>query len=464
MIVFLMIVIKVLHEALNMEKMTLSSEMSKNPFACAEQVYLESNPHIKDLVDQGFFKSGRQHYLYVGWKNISLHYFCPKYCLDKSRCWVRQCEEDIYLRSYPDVHQEVLRESSDIKSGFEHFSKFGLTEGRLWSCYEMDRGTGIGDDCKDVVSKFVQKTKSVVAQWDLHGSHNPNIVDQNCKAVLFIDGRDDLHLDYVLRNHRRYTGPEWIFYLIAPQHVADIWKSRYSGPLVKIISLPSMFGNLTVYPDEIDFLLRSDYLWNDVVECEYVLVSQLDALMLRSGVESYLSYAWVGGPIYPESFPSIDWRRVCALSPHCGGNGGFSLRRKSFILRALAECSVPRAPYEDVWFVACMIEMGALLPSPGISNTFSMGSKCQPDNPVGMHKPWEVCSASVCVNAIFNSQFYFDIYKNNQTLPSDHCREGELQLLSTDSAANEAVRDGIFKSGYEFIKATHDRSALYLCF
>ena len=33
-------------------------------------------------------------------------------------------------------------------------------------------------------------------------------------------------MDYVLQNHRHFTGPDWKFYLVGPREMAKIWRSK----------------------------------------------------------------------------------------------------------------------------------------------------------------------------------------------------------------------------------------------
>ena len=66
------------------------------------------------------------------------------------------------------------------------------------------------------------------------------------------------------------------------------------------------------------------------------------------------------------------------------------------MLKAIHKCSVPRRENEDVWFVARMMELGEALPQPNYANRFSLGSRCEVDDPVGMFETRR-CSVVVTI-------------------------------------------------------------------
>merc|ERR1712166_826446 len=144
--------------------------------------------------------------------------------------------------------------------------------------------------------------------------------------------------------------------------MAQKWRARYKNQaLVTVVELPDYFGDLSDYPAGYNKVLWSKYIWKEVVQCENVLVTQTDALLLSHGLEEFFRYDYVGAPVYVKSFPSLNWRYYCTLTNRCGGCGGLSLRTRKVMLRALDECKVPKDAHdEDVWFSACLIQMGPI--------------------------------------------------------------------------------------------------------
>lgn len=400
---------------------------------CAERLYRQMFPEVNEFIQNGTFSSGREHYRKIGYLNPSMHYYCPRSCnhdpkctnkcADKEDCLMgTQCDkEENYLQKYSDVRRKVKK--GEFKSGHDHYRLSGHKEGRFYGCYNYEKigkeAIGTHKGCYDAFDTFIKKATPKIKNWPVTGCASIKTKPESCKALLFIEGRDHEWMDFVLRTHRRYTGPEWMFYLVGPKEATGKWRKRYDGPMVKIIDLPSRFGDLSDYPKQINDLYRSSFLWEEVVECEYVLVTQSDALLLRHGIEDFFKYSYVGAPIYPESHPTLDWRLLFSNSSNGnGGNGGLSLRRRSFMLKSLTECRLPKEGgvyvAEDSWYTACLLEVGAPLPTPTMANRFSTGSTCELDAPVGIHKLWQNCFKSTCVEAIESSALYHDIYENSK--------------------------------------------------
>ncbi len=398
-------------------------EMEKSQ--CAETVYRKMFPDIDELIQNGTYVSGREHYWNEGLTNSSLHYYCPRICNHDPQCKSAKelCPDGIGPNTCP-----------------------------IYERFQKETEYGDSDGCLKSLSTFINDTTPYVKKWPVSGiDQGEKLNPETCKAVVYIDGRDQEWMDYTLRTHRRYTGPDWMFYLIGPEEVTKKWRLQYTGPMVTIVDLPSQFGDLSDYPKQINDLYKSDFLWNETVKCEYVLVTQADALMLRHGIDDFLKYDWVGAPIYPESHPSTDWRLLYSKNANrYGGNGGFSLRRRSFVLKALNECTVP-IDWEDVWYSACAIELGASLPSTLMANRFSMGSTCESDVPVGVHKLWQNCKESTCNEAIMMSALYNDIY-NQFELEERWCPEGDVHYQIMNPDVGGAVRDGAFETGFSHWK------------
>ena len=81
-----------------------------------EPWYIARYPDVADAVKTGAFKSGRQHFIDVG-------YFEGRRPRDF------EVDEKWYLATYPDVAQGISR--GEIKSAHQHFNEHGYDEGRL---------------------------------------------------------------------------------------------------------------------------------------------------------------------------------------------------------------------------------------------------------------------------------------------------------------------------------------------
>jgi hypothetical protein len=240
-------------------------------------MYRGSFPEVDQAIRLGQYASGKDHYLQWGHNSSQMHYFCPPRCFNKKE--TESCttcdKETVYLSNNPDVRKAV--ESGWVESGFNHWEQSGRDEGRSFSCYERftEDGSGNNTGCFKIFEQFITVTKPVVSTWPVAGRTGAKIDPKTCKAVLLIEGREHEWMDYALRVHRRYTGPDWMFYLVAPSSVAKRWREKYSGPMVNITDLPEEFGDLSRYPLEINNAYRSKFIWEKVIQCEYVLVTQV---------------------------------------------------------------------------------------------------------------------------------------------------------------------------------------------
>lgn len=449
---------------------------------CAEKIYLEVFPEVIEFIKNGTFSSGKEHYLEMGYRNTSMHYYCPTGCNHDPECSTTilmsnniKCKdlESRYFKLYPDVEEAV--KNGVFGSAYEHFYRYGKTEGKSYECPVYDPfkafATGNKVGCYNAFETFINRTEHIVMKWPVTGhkihsskSTNSSNID-TCNAVLFVEGRAHGWMDYVLRVHRHYTGPDWMFYLVGPSNITKQWRKQYDGPMIQIIDLPERFGDLSDYPKQINDLYMSEFIWDEVIQCERVLISQVDALLLRHGIEDFFEYSYVGAPVYPESHPTIDWRLVSNKGDHhYGGNGGLSFRRKSFMLKQLKECKLKLENdggdfiSEDSWFSACLWESGAPLPTLAMANRFSTGSRCEVDIPIGVHKLWQNCEESICVGAIATSALYNEIFPSSITKTSDvFCDTGDMSYLARYPEVRMAVENGDFVNGFEhWVKHGHE--------
>lgn len=392
----------------------------------------------------------RYHYIHEGHASSSLHYYCPYRCDEQKNingCAICDREAE-YLKLYPDVNNAV--NEGIFGSGLDHFIQRGFNEGRTWSCQKKyipeESGTYAG--CQQVFHNFMSAAAPFLQNWTISGDKHYDIQTPNCNALVIIDGRDHPLMDVILKNHRRYLGPYWMFYLIGPKRMTRIWQ-KYAGKLVTVVELPEYLDNLSDYPTGYNQVLLSEFLWKDTIECENVLVSQTDALLLRHGIGDFFYYDYVGSPIYSETHPTRYWRIMNAFNPNTvGGNGGLSFRKKSAMVRALENCAIPSYGIpEDAWFVACTLLLNGTLPHPTIANRFSVGTKCDVDVPLGTHKLWMNCKTSTCVQTILTSKFHRDVYGESNF--NKKCHEGELLYLAMNDDVARAIQKGHFDSGWD---------------
>jgi hypothetical protein len=127
-------------------------------------------------------------------------------------------------------------------------------------------------------------------------------------------------------------------------------------------------------------LLTSNKFWEEI-NGENILIFQTDSCMCRHintfDFTPYMEYGFIGAPS-KYNFPI--WL-----------NGGFSLRKKSAMLKAIkAHKNIPISGQEDKFFTVCMKKY--VNPAPyELGKLFSVEQYFY-DNPLGIHKAWKYLS------------------------------------------------------------------------
>jgi predicted Ser/Thr protein kinase len=124
-------------------------------------------------------------------------------------------------------------------------------------------------------------------------------------------------------------------------------------------------NNLTI--KEYSFMLTTSKFY-DSIKSSHLLIFQTDSCIFKSISEEYFKYDYVGAK----------WKKQ--IGNGCG-NGGFSLRRKSTMLRACRDNQHKRHP-EDVFFAHTQ---KMKLPSKSLQEAFSV-ERIKHLNPIGCHK------------------------------------------------------------------------------
>jgi hypothetical protein len=137
----------------------------------------------------------------------------------------------------------------------------------------------------------------------------------------------------------------------------------------------------SIIPKNIDYsgILKDKHFWNDIDE-EHILVFQHDSFVLRSGIEEFLQYDYIGAPWYWVYGDYRDKRYKDLKDFQKGGNGGFSLRKKSAMIKLIEEN--PRDyEYEDMFFSNALQKDIPL----DVKKRFAVESMFYPD-PLGVHQ------------------------------------------------------------------------------
>lgn len=117
--------------------------------------------------------------------------------------------------------------------------------------------------------------------------------------------------------------------------------------------------------------MESAMFWRQV-KCKKALIFQTDSLLLRTGIDEFLEYDYVGAP----------WTKP--KENQWVGNGGLSLRNVKKMLDICEKYSVTEQIWEDIYFVKYL--KGDGVADIETAMKFSMEDVFSP-NPLGVHNP-----------------------------------------------------------------------------
>lgn len=188
------------------------------------------------------------------------------------------------------------------------------------------------------------------------------------RAAVIIETRDMPILPWTINNIIFFT--QWPVIVYHSNLNSDYLKQIH---LLKRIEISADFSI-----DYYNELLVSRTFWQSLPS--YVLMFQTDSFMLRSGIDSFRKYDYIGAP----------WTRKnlkCFSIPRNIGNGGFSLRRRDKMLQIIDACPYPNGLAEDMYFAQGFEKVGGKLPSIWVKKRFSV-EHIYYDQPLGVHAPW----------------------------------------------------------------------------
>ena len=209
----------------------------------------------------------------------------------------------------------------------------------------------------------------------------PIFKKESDKCAVLVDTRCLPNLEFVIRQVGRFLDDSWSM-IIFTGNLNFEYSKKICDEIGNISVINLGMDSFTIN-DYNNMLLKEDF-WNKI-NAEHILVFQGDSMLLRYGINDYLDYDYVGAP-WPHDSPTVI------------GNGGLSLRKKSFIMRVFKEYNMSQAPFymkpefldqvpEDVYFSYGLTYLGGNVPSLEGAKKFSVES-IPYDNPIGMHQLW----------------------------------------------------------------------------
>lgn len=140
------------------------------------------------------------------------------------------------------------------------------------------------------------------------------------KTAVLIEPRPTTLIELVIKNFMYFLHEDWNLMVICGNK-----NKKY------ILHLAEMIGEIIIIDLKVDNLVISEYnslclsseLY-DYIPTEHMLFFQLDTLLRKPIADDYLKYAYVGAPWRSD----LQWFHMT----NGIGNGGLSLRRKSYML------------------------------------------------------------------------------------------------------------------------------------
>ena len=203
--------------------------------------------------------------------------------------------------------------------------------------------------------------------------------DLNEKETVLIEFRRMPHIEYLVRR-TVFTLKDWNHTIVCGNNnydmIVEMCESIHKNLNTKIKFIKLNIDNMPV--KKYSELLKTKDFWNRFVG-EKLLIYQEDTILFHGNIEEFLDYDYVGAP----------WRNINYQSNSFVGNGGFSLRSKSVMLKCISANNPENDKLpEDVYFVKTIIKnnLGNIAPK-YIAKKFSQ-EQVLGDNPVGGHAFW----------------------------------------------------------------------------
>lgn len=210
--------------------------------------------------------------------------------------------------------------------------------------------------------------------------------------AVFVEFRILPHIEFIIRNAIIKLGSDWSHTIICGDLNYDFMVDLcfHISPFIKVINT----GLDNVAANNYNIMLTSQEFW-ELLEGEKILIYQEDSIMFKNNIDDFLIYDFIGAP-FPKDQND---------TPNLVGNGGFSLRSKSAMLRVIKSISLVDTSYnsstlrymknsglinppEDVYFSKNLQELGLGKVAPyEIALRFSSESVMNKSS-LGGHKYW----------------------------------------------------------------------------
>lgn len=203
---------------------------------------------------------------------------------------------------------------------------------------------------------------------------NIKVTTGHNKTAVLIEPRQDELIELVVKNFMFFLHKDWNLMVICGNKNKDY-----------ILQLAEMIGDIIIVDLKVDNLSMTEYnelclskeLYN-LIPTENMLIFQIDTLLRKPITDEYLNFAYVGAP----------WRDDLSHFNITNGigNGGLSLRRKSYMLYIIENYNKNYHMNEDVIIGMMCKFLNLPMPTYQEASNFSVETVMNND-PVGLHSP-----------------------------------------------------------------------------
>ena len=154
-------------------------------------------------------------------------------------------------------------------------------------------------------------------------------------AAVIVETREVKGFGQIVRNHLKYLPENWKLVVYCSKGNREFVESEMEGLTYNLA------GEVTINKaDDYNKLLLSVGFWEQLLPYERVLIFQSDSELLRTGVEEFLEWDYVGAP-WPFKMR--------------GGNGGLSIRNPQAMIDCIKEHADKRPGIGLLLLLTCMM-------------------------------------------------------------------------------------------------------------
>jgi hypothetical protein len=182
----------------------------------------------------------------------------------------------------------------------------------------------------------------------------PEVVhDNGKKAMVIVEPRKHENLGKIIANFHKDMPKVWELYLFYGKGLGDYAKEATKSVKGRKVFLKELDTD-NLHPDQYSELMKSSDFWNKI-DAETILIFQTDAAMCKMSkfkINKFLKYDYIGCSLGKWGIG----KEGSAWGIHnMYGVGGVSLRKKSFMLKCIADNpDVPSNFPEDVFYSDCV--------------------------------------------------------------------------------------------------------------